>query len=82
MPMPQATIKLQQAPVAAAAARKHAPSDSSAVVREEDKAKASPEEHDDELPETASAEIPVPFLIAAAILALAALGIQIWTFLS
>lgn len=97
-PMPQATIKLQPAPApAAAASRKPSSPASSEVSKPDEKADAKarkatpalkigehvhPQRGDEELSEAEAAEVPLTFLIAAAVLSLAALAIQLWTFLS
>jgi hypothetical protein len=72
-PLPQATIKLQVAPQAAAARRPAAKPDGEKI----------------ELPvtdfsesESGGEELPAPLLYAAVGLAVVALGIQLWTFLS
>jgi hypothetical protein len=96
--MPQATIKLQQAPAPATAVRKPAAAVASDAAKAENDGK--PVEVKPSAPASKVAEatlsegvdevdagddssgIPLPFLIAAAVLALAALGIQIWTYIS
>ena len=96
--MPQATIKLQQAPAPATAVRKPAAAVASDAAKADNDGK--PVEVKPSAPASKVAEatlsesvdevdagddssgIPLPFLIAAAVLALAALGIQIWTFIS
>jgi hypothetical protein len=84
--MPQATIKLQSAPAPASSAKKpsqSAPTDSLKPEGGEKIVQPSKLEIEDESSvDTAPSEVPTPFLIAAAVLALAALGIQIWTFIS
>lgn len=73
-PLPQATIKLQVAPQAAAA-RKPAASASS-----EDKPAAPAADLSGF--EGGGEELPAPLLYAAVALAVIALGIQLWTFIS
>ena len=84
--MPQATIKLQQAPTPATLGKKPSLSASLESLDQEDGGKiAHPSRSavDVEVAaDNAPAEIPMPFLIAAALLSLVAFGIQIWTFLS
>jgi hypothetical protein len=101
--MPQATIKLQQAPAPATAVRKPAAAVASDAAKAENDGKpvdGKPVEVKPSAPASKVAEatlsegvdevdagddssgIPLPFLIAAAVLALAALGIQIWTYIS
>jgi hypothetical protein len=91
--MPQATIKLQQAPAPATLVRKpaaavasdaaKADNDGKPVASASKVAEATLSEGVDEVDAgDDSSGIPLPFLIAAAVLALAALGIQIWTFIS
>lgn len=91
--MPQATIKLQQAPAPATAVRKPAAAVASDAAKADNDVKpvasaskvaeATLSEGVDEVDAGSdSSGIPLPFLIAAAVLALAALGIQIWTFIS
>jgi hypothetical protein len=87
-PLPQATIKLQAAP-AAAAARK--PLESLAVptakkldlaeLKGEGKSATVSDEDEDETAENAADDIPLPFAIAAAALALLAVGVQVWMLL-
>lgn len=91
--MPQATIKLQQAPAPAASVRKPAApaagSEPKAGAPDKPSVKAekaagpvpSGESEETDSGDSVS-EIPLPLLIAAAVLALAALGIQVWTFIS
>ncbi len=96
--MPQATIKLQQAPAPATAVRKPAAAVGSDAPKADNDGKpvdAKPAASASRIAEATLTEgvdevdagddssgIPLPFLIAAAVLALAALGIQIWTFIS
>ena len=88
-PLPQATIKLQAAPAPSAARR---PIQPLAAVQSGEKSvvpgTGAKEDHksavleDEELEEDAVEDIPLPFAIGAAVLALAAVGIQGWTYLS
>lgn len=91
--MPQATIKLQQAPAPATTVRKPAVSVASEAPKVETEGKALAADSkagEPSLPDNMEemeagdvpSEIPIPLLIAAAVMALAALGIQIWTFIS
>jgi hypothetical protein len=82
--LPQATIKLQPAPAPAAALRKPAQPVASIAALS---AAGAKEDHkslvtDDEEEENAAEDLPLPFAIAAITLALAALGIQVWTLYS
>jgi hypothetical protein len=92
--MPQATIKLQQAPAPAVAFKKPAAPAEGNVLKE-GPASEKPNLKETKPSETVLAEdeaesvaggsvseLPLPLLIAAAVLALAALGIQVWTFIS
>jgi hypothetical protein len=92
-PMPQATIKLQVAPAPAAAVRKPIVSETASVSSDAaspkgplkdtvTEAPASVVEAADHAENSASSDVPMPILIAAAALALVAFGIQLWTFLS
>jgi hypothetical protein len=99
--MPQATIKLQQAPAPATAMRKPAAPAVAGAPKVDNSDKADKElkeaktvapvakvepvlseslemSHSDD----DSSGVPLPLFIAAAVLAFAALGIQIWTFIS
>ena len=100
--MPQATIKLQPAPAAAARkvgdtvppAATSAPAVATPAAASSTKPAAKAPELSENLAETSdvetneeeesysSSELPLPFLIAAAALALIAFGIQLWTFLA
>ena len=79
-PMPQATIKLQQAP-APAAARKPA---FDAALKDDKSENIATESESDVYNDNVDSnlELPMPILIAAAVLALVAFGIQIWTYIS
>ena len=89
-PMPQATIKLQVAPKPAAAARKSVEgavktadsslkkTESASVSSISNAAVITPDAEGD----YAAPEVPLPIAIAAAVLALGAVAIQIWTFFS
>jgi hypothetical protein len=78
--MPQATIKLQSAP-APASAQKISPvsaENKSSLPKPSDaEVSAEPEEN-----AVVGDAVPLPLLLAAAALALVALGIQFWMFLS
>jgi len=96
--MPQATIKLQPAPAAAArkigdavpaATPATAPKPNTPAKALEKSSGDHPEglklsvNPDEEEEATSSAsELPLPLVLAAALLALAAFGIQLWTFLA
>jgi len=95
--MPQATIKLQPAPAAAvqrkpvepAPAAVASPIAAKAPEKSVDKAEpkgstkveAKAEDEEEEEIEPPASEIPFPLVIAVAVLALAAFGIQLWTYL-
>jgi hypothetical protein len=90
--MPQATIKLQPAP-APASARKPASAPAGVPAEGKKDSEAQPPKKVESKPanlgeagkmeEAVSAgSVPLPFLLAAAALALIAFGIQLWTFLS
>jgi hypothetical protein len=95
--MPQATIKLQPAPAAAArkkgdaapaapattpkpGALAKAPEKSSGDHPEGLKPSVNPDEEEEAT--SSASELPLPLVLAAALLALAAFGIQLWTFLA
>jgi hypothetical protein len=89
-PIPQATIKLQAAPAPAIARKPIAPvtevpadgkKDASAPAPKKAEFKPLTEEGDGE-DEVSSGAVPLPFLLAAAALALLAFAIQLWTYLS
>jgi hypothetical protein len=88
-PIPQATIKLQPAP-APAAARKPASAPAGVPVEgKKDSEAQAPKKVESKPASLSEAEeavstgsVPLPFLLAAAALALIAFGIQLWTFLS
>jgi hypothetical protein len=86
--LPQATIKLQPAPAAAAAAsavRKPVEAEKpSEALTPAKKAPAvtSLEVSEDESTENAADDIPLPIAIAAVVLALLAVGVQVWTLIS
>lgn len=84
--MPQATIRLQSAPAPAAirkptASYLHSKTASSGEDKAGESDEAAPEAEELESGATVS-EIPLPVALASVILALAALAIQIWTFLA
>ena len=89
-PIPQATIKLQAAPAPAIARKPIAPATEvpaegqrDAVAPAPKKAESKPvSEQDDGEDEGSAGAVPLPFLLAAAALALIAFGIQLWTYLS
>lgn len=85
--MPQATIKLQTAPVPAAAGRTVSPSalpvaTSIEKIGEKTAPVVAPSEPETDEEDSAGSEIPMPFILAAAAITLVAFGIQLWTFLS
>lgn len=90
--MPQATIKLQPAPAPAAARKPAVPATGASAEGKKDSVAPAPKTVESKpaitgevakVEEDASAgSVPLPFLIAAAALALIAFGVQLWTFLS
>ena len=84
-PLPQATIKLQAAPVPAAARKPYLASVVSAPVASEVSAENegdlsnAHESSDDETEGKDSESVPMPIAIAAALLALLAVAVQVWT---
>jgi hypothetical protein len=81
--MPQATIKLQQAPAPASAQKISTPAPTVALKKGVVAKPAEAVASDDEEDQTASGEaLPLPLLLASAALALIAFGIQLWAFIS
>ena len=87
--MPQATIKLQPAPAPAAARKPTVAATEASAEGKKDSEAQAPKKVESKTGEVGKVEeavsvgsVPLPFLIAAAALALIAFGIQLWTFLS
>jgi hypothetical protein len=87
--MPQATIKLQPAPAPAAARKPAVAATEASAEGKKDSAVPAPKNVESkpanlgEVEEAVPAgSVPLPFLIAAAALAMIAFGVQLWTFLS
>ena len=89
-PIPQATIKLQSAPAPAAARKPVVAVSEVPIEGKKETAEPAPKraeskpvsEEDDGEDEVSAGAVPLPFLLAAAALALIAFGIQLWTYLS
>jgi hypothetical protein len=77
-PLPQATIKLQPAPAPASARVPH----QSPIAASEEKKKSSNTAEEASSEEGSADEFPLPLAATAAILALAAVGIQVWALVS
>ena len=87
--MPQATIKLQPAPAPASARKPAVPATVSSAEGKKDSVVQAPKKVESKPPNLGEVEeavsagsVTLPFLIAAAALALIAFGVQLWTFLS
>lgn len=78
--MPQATIKLQQAPAPVATKKPVITAASETKTEEQGEAKATVPVTDDET--STDGGVPTVLLMAAAALALVAFGIQVWLFIS
>lgn len=78
--MPQATIKLQQAPVPVAAKKPVITATSETKTGELGEAKATVPVADDKT--SSEAGVPAMLLMVAAAMALVAFGVQLWIFLS
>jgi hypothetical protein len=81
-PLPQATIKLQPAGPAAATLRKFSASKPKSAEADLQSESSVAIEDGAETVKVVSEDLPLPLVAAAAVLALAALAIQLWTFLS
>jgi hypothetical protein len=81
-PLPQATIKLQPAGPAAASLRKFSSTKPKSVESELNSENATGSEDGEVSVKVISEDLPLPLVAAAAVLALAALAIQLWTYLS